>query len=92
MSEIFQTLMTLETLQALVLGTAGGLLIGGMPGLTATMGMALLISIFIRDVGSTCHDHDRCCICVGRIWWKFLRNPDPYSRNASICGYGNRWV
>jgi len=43
MVSVLQQLLTLQSIQALVLGTAGGLLIGALPGLTATMGMALLI-------------------------------------------------
>lgn len=42
---IIQELFTVQCLIALVAGTAGGLLIGALPGLSATMGMSLLIPI-----------------------------------------------
>lgn len=45
MVEIVQQLFTVECLIALVVGTAGGLIIGALPGLSATMGMSLLIPI-----------------------------------------------
>lgn len=45
MIEILSQLMTIQCLIALVAGTAGGLLIGALPGLSATMGMSLLIPI-----------------------------------------------
>lgn len=45
MIEILQQLLTVQCLIALVAGTAGGLLIGALPGLSATMGMSLLIPI-----------------------------------------------
>ena len=45
MMGIIQELFTVQCLIALVAGTAGGLLIGALPGLSATMGMSLLIPI-----------------------------------------------
>ncbi|MGE4354401.1 MAG: tripartite tricarboxylate transporter permease [Oscillospiraceae bacterium] len=43
MTDIFSELFTLPTFLALVFGTVGGLIIGALPGLSATMGIALLI-------------------------------------------------
>ena len=43
MLEIMQQLLSWQSLAALVMGTFGGLVIGALPGLSATMGMALLI-------------------------------------------------
>lgn len=43
MQEIISELLSLQTLLALVLGTFGGLVIGSLPGLSATLGMSLLI-------------------------------------------------
>lgn len=43
MFEILNQLFSLESVVALVMGTFGGLVIGALPGLSATMGMALLI-------------------------------------------------
>lgn len=43
MAAILQELLTLDCLLGLVLGTAGGLIIGALPGLSATMGMSLMI-------------------------------------------------
>lgn len=45
MIEIIQELFTVQCLISLVVGTAGGLIIGALPGLSATMGMSLLIPI-----------------------------------------------
>lgn len=45
MTEILQQLFSLQCLAALVAGTASGLVIGALPGLSATMGMSLLIPI-----------------------------------------------
>jgi putative tricarboxylic transport membrane protein len=45
MVEILRQLITIECLVSLVAGTVGGLVIGALPGLSATMGMALLIPI-----------------------------------------------
>lgn len=45
MQAIMSDLLSLQTLLALVLGTFGGLVVGGLPGLSATMGMSLLIPI-----------------------------------------------
>lgn len=42
---ILTDLLTFETLFALCLGTFGGLIVGALPGLTATMGMSLLIPV-----------------------------------------------
>ncbi len=43
MLDVIHQLFSLESVVALVLGTFGGLVIGALPGLSATMGMALLI-------------------------------------------------
>ncbi len=43
--EAFTALMTPVSLFAVVIGTVSGVLIGGMPGLTATMAVALLIPV-----------------------------------------------
>lgn len=43
--EVATNLLTLEVLAALVLGVAGGILIGSLPGLSSTMGVALLIPV-----------------------------------------------
>jgi putative tricarboxylic transport membrane protein len=43
--EILQTFLTLQSLIALMVGVLGGMLIGALPGLGATMGVALLIPI-----------------------------------------------
>ena len=43
MMEIAEQLVTINCAVALVFGTLGGLIIGALPGLSATMGMALLI-------------------------------------------------
>lgn len=45
MQAIMSDLLSLQTLLALVAGTFGGLVVGGLPGLSATMGMSLLIPI-----------------------------------------------
>jgi putative tricarboxylic transport membrane protein len=45
MVDILHQLITLECFISLVAGTAGGLVIGALPGLSATMGMALLIPL-----------------------------------------------
>lgn len=42
-SEVVSELLTVSCLVSLILGTLGGLIIGALPGLSATMGMALLI-------------------------------------------------
>ena len=43
--QILQNLFTLETLIALLIGVAGGMVIGALPGLGATMGIAILIPV-----------------------------------------------
>lgn len=45
MQAILSSLFSVQTLVALVVGTFGGLIIGALPGLSATMGMSLLIPI-----------------------------------------------
>lgn len=45
MQAILSELLSLQTLLALALGTFGGLIVGSLPGLSATMGMSLLIPI-----------------------------------------------
>jgi putative tricarboxylic transport membrane protein len=45
MIDIVRQLLTIECLVSLAAGTAGGLVIGALPGLSATMGMALLIPL-----------------------------------------------
>lgn len=40
-----QTLFTFEVIMALLIGTVGGMVIGAMPGLSASMGVALLIPV-----------------------------------------------
>ena len=45
MQVVIAQLFTVQTLIALVLGTFGGLVVGALPGLSATMGMSLLIPI-----------------------------------------------
>lgn len=45
MQTILAELFSLQTILALVVGTFGGLVIGALPGLSATMGMSLLIPI-----------------------------------------------
>ncbi|MGE4352965.1 MAG: tripartite tricarboxylate transporter permease [Oscillospiraceae bacterium] len=42
-ANIFQNLFSLQTLIALIIGVVGGMFIGALPGLGATMGIALLI-------------------------------------------------
>ena len=44
-AQIVQSLFSLETLLALFIGTAGGMIIGALPGLGATMGIAILIPV-----------------------------------------------
>lgn len=44
-SVIFSSLFTLDTLLCLVLGVVGGVMIGAMPGLSAAMGVTLLIPV-----------------------------------------------
>lgn len=44
-SAIFSSLFTLDTLLCLVLGVVGGVMIGAMPGLSAAMGVTLLIPV-----------------------------------------------
>lgn len=43
--EVFKNLMTLEVLVAIFVGVLGGIVIGALPGLSATMGVALLIPV-----------------------------------------------
>lgn len=45
MAQILAQLLSLDSLLALVIGTFGGLIVGALPGLSATMGMSLLIPI-----------------------------------------------
>ena len=45
LGQILQNLFTLETLLALVIGVGGGMIIGALPGLGATMGIAILIPV-----------------------------------------------
>ena len=45
MADILSQIFSLQSLLALVLGTGSGLVIGALPGLSATMGMSLLIPI-----------------------------------------------
>lgn len=45
MLQVLSQLFSLESLLALVVGTFGGLVVGALPGLSATMGMSLLIPI-----------------------------------------------
>ncbi|WP_102344768.1 tripartite tricarboxylate transporter permease [Bacillus sp. Marseille-P3661] len=45
LSQVFSQLFTIQTLFALVLGVIGGIIIGSLPGLSATMAIALLIPI-----------------------------------------------
>lgn len=42
---VLEELLTVQCLLSLVVGTAGGLVIGALPGLSATMGMSLLIPV-----------------------------------------------
>ena len=44
-SEIFSNLFTLQTLLGLAVGVGGGIIIGALPGLGATMGIAILIPV-----------------------------------------------
>ena len=44
-SEILSNLLSLQTILALVIGVAGGMVIGALPGLGATMGIAILIPV-----------------------------------------------
>lgn len=44
-AEIISNLFTLQTLLALVVGVCGGIVIGALPGLGATMGIAILIPV-----------------------------------------------
>lgn len=44
-SAIFSSLFTIDTLLCLVLGVVGGVMIGAMPGLSAAMGVTLLIPV-----------------------------------------------
>ena len=41
----FQTLLSLESIIALIAGTVGGMVIGALPGFSAAMGVSLLIPI-----------------------------------------------
>lgn len=41
--EIFASLFTLETMLCIILGVVGGMFIGALPGLSATMGIALML-------------------------------------------------
>ena len=41
----FQSLLSIDVLIALVAGTAGGMVIGALPGFSAAMGVSLLIPI-----------------------------------------------
>lgn len=45
MQAVISDLFTLQTILALSLGTLGGLIVGALPGLSATLGMSLLIPI-----------------------------------------------
>lgn len=45
MLEILQGIASVDTILAVVLGTVGGIVIGALPGLSATMGIALLIPL-----------------------------------------------
>lgn len=43
--EVAETLLTFEVMAALVMGVVGGIIIGSLPGLSSTMGVALLIPV-----------------------------------------------
>ncbi len=43
--QIMEKLLSIETILALIVGTIGGMIIGALPGLSATMGVALLIPV-----------------------------------------------
>src|SRR5690625_2890713 len=43
--EVMKTLLTFEVMAALVMGVVGGIIIGSLPGLSSTMGVALLIPV-----------------------------------------------
>ena len=44
-AEVLTHLFTLQTLMALFVGVVGGIVIGALPGLGATMGIAILIPV-----------------------------------------------
>lgn len=44
-AEVFSNIMAVDTLLALVVGVCGGIVIGALPGLGATMGIAILIPV-----------------------------------------------
>lgn len=44
-SQLLENLLTLEVLVALLVGVIGGIIIGGLPGLSSTMAVALLVPI-----------------------------------------------
>ena len=46
--EVLQMLLTLDVLIALVVGTLGGMLVGALPGLSASMAVALLIPVTFK--------------------------------------------
>ncbi len=45
MSQVLQNLISFEVMAALIMGVVGGIVIGALPGLSATMAVALLIPI-----------------------------------------------
>ena len=45
LSSVLAELFTLEVMVALAIGVIGGVIIGALPGLSATMGIALLIPV-----------------------------------------------
>lgn len=45
LTEVISILFTLEVITALVIGVCGGIIIGSLPGLSSTMGVALLIPV-----------------------------------------------
>ena len=80
MQAIMSDLLSLQTLLALVAGTFGGLVVGGLPGLSATMGMSLLIPI------TYLYGHAGGGVLFCRVRRKFFCYSDSHAGDTCVGG------
>ena len=82
---IASSLFTFDVLIALLIGVVGGMVIGALPGLSATMGIALMIPFTY----ATCNAHDD--LYLGNRWRFYLCHSDPHPRYAVVgCNSNGR--
>ena len=82
----FMTIMEPMNFLAVFVGVLGGMIIGAMPGLTAPMGVALLIPFTYGMAAGSCNHHAGKSLLRGNLWWLHCRHTCSCTGNTGSSG------